>query len=168
MLNWQPKYTRSRTRANAMDQVFIVTAAGARMDGKGCESSEGLSGQFVWDDPPILIVTTATAAGSPSCSSNRSAETPLTRPPTHAPADFCVFFCFAKNLKRRIYARNSNFKVVSLCARREIHYMNCRKDIEKSNIPDIFFNKEIIHFFFFRTILTFQSSFNAEKMALDD
>jgi len=41
-----------------MDQVFIVTAVGTRMDSKGCEFSEDLSGQFVWSNPPILLITT--------------------------------------------------------------------------------------------------------------
>lgn len=60
MLNWRPKYTRVVHMDERMDQVFIVTAGGAKMDSKGCESSKDLSSQFVWDDLLILLVTTAT------------------------------------------------------------------------------------------------------------
>lgn len=60
MLNWRLKYTRVADMDERMDQVFIVTADGARMDSKGCESSKDLSSQFVWGDLLILLVTIAT------------------------------------------------------------------------------------------------------------
>jgi len=41
-----------------MDHVFIVTVGRTRMDSKGCELSEDSSGQFVWGDLPILLITT--------------------------------------------------------------------------------------------------------------